>query len=109
VRYRRYLERQGLVVRSRLIRPPGEARPLRTDLYIETTDELCEAKGVTTRNSVRNVVGQVLDYRRHVTAKSLSVLLPTRPSSDLLAFIHSVGIACVYEESAGTFVRLDPH
>ena len=107
-RYRKHAERLGLVVRSRKIRPPGETVALRTDLYIETTDELCEAKGITTREAVRSAVGQVLDYRRHLNPKSLAVLLPTRPSNDLIAFMHSVDISCIYEDSRGVFIRLDP-
>jgi hypothetical protein len=95
-------------VRSRRIRPPGEAITLRADLYIETTDELCEAKGVTTRETVRHAVGQVLDYRRHLQPKSLAILLPTRPTDDLVAFMHSLDISCVYEDSLGEFNRLDP-
>lgn len=107
-RYREHLQGLGLVVRSRRIRPPGEANSLRTDLYVESTDELCEAKGVTTRETVRSAVGQVLDYRRHLQPKSLAVLLPTRPTDDLVAFMHSVEISCVYEERRGVFKRLDP-
>jgi hypothetical protein len=90
------------------VRPPGEVRYLRTDLFDVTTAELCEAKGVTTRESIGHVVGQLLDYRRHVPANTLAVLVPTRPTDDLIGFLHSLKMACIFEEAPRRFVRLDP-
>jgi 5-methylcytosine-specific restriction protein A len=106
-RYRKALQAEGHKLSSRRIRPAGEHRRLWTDLYDDTTDELCEAKGVTTRETVRHVLGQLLDYQRHVKAESLAALLPTRPSDDLLDLLHSQGVTCVYESGDG-FVRVPP-
>lgn len=80
-----------------------------TDLYDVTADELYEAKGTATRDAIRRAIGQVFDYRRHIPrpAVNVAVLLPHRPSDDLLDLLLSVAIACVYEESSGDFVRVE--
>ena len=108
-RYRKHLKAQGHQVDRYKIRPPGAAFYLYNDLFDVDTSELCEAKGVTTRESIRNLVGQLLDYHRHApTAKTLAALVPVRPSDDLLDLLHRQGIACVYEAAPNSFVRVDP-
>lgn len=104
-RYQLSLEAQGHTVTGRKIRPPGEYQWLRVDLLDTTVDELYEAKGVTTRDSVRLAIGQLYDYSRFVEAKTLTVLLPTRPSDDLLDLLSTRGIACVFETVPGVFKR----
>ena len=92
------------------LRPPGETRPLLTDPYDETTRELFEAKGTATRVAVRAAIGQLLDYRRHIPVEDLrlTVLLPHRPSSDLVALVLSCGMTCTYEDEPGVFQRAVP-
>ncbi|MFI7304430.1 hypothetical protein ACIBM8_14580 [Micromonospora aurantiaca] len=109
-RYEKHLLDQGHSVGRCRIRPPGEIAYLFTDLYDSTTNELYEAKAVSTRDSVRSAVGQLLDYRRHIEAKDarLSVLLPVRPANDLVNLIHSCGMSCVFETEEGFFDRVDP-
>ena len=107
-RYRKYLEAQGHVVKSRSIRPAGSTHPLRVDLYDTTTEELIEVKSSAIRGHIRYAVGQILDYSRHVHHKSLSVLLPTRPSDDLVDLLTGLGISCVFETGKGRFDRVDP-
>src|SRR5215218_1246037 len=51
------------VVRQQLL-PPGEARPLLTDLFDATTGVLVEAKGTVERNAIRMAIGQLADYKR---------------------------------------------
>lgn len=100
----------GHVVRAYRIRPPDEIISLRTDLYDVTAGELYEAKGTSTRGTVRMAIGQLLDYRRHIHGHEIGkelVLLPTRPAPDLLHLIHSCGISCVYA-SQGSYLRVDP-
>jgi hypothetical protein len=97
-RYRQYLQQQGHEVdRLRLV-PPGESRPLYSDLWDETSRELVEAKATVTRDSLRMAVGQLLDYGRFAQASSLAVLLPSRPRDDLLAYLHNVGITVIYPD-----------
>jgi hypothetical protein len=106
-RYRQQLEAGGHRVRRWRLRPAGEVRPLLTDIYDVTDDELYEAKGVATRDAIRRAIGQLLDYRRHTPQRpaQLTVLLPTCPSQDLLDLLTELGIDCVYEETRGNFSR----
>jgi 5-methylcytosine-specific restriction protein A len=108
-RYREFLVEQGHAIKRWSLRPAGELLPLLTDLYDETTKELYEAKGTAVRNSVRLAIGQLLDYRRHIDVPELklSLLLPTRPSDDLLKLIESVEMGCVYEVTAGEYERIE--
>jgi 5-methylcytosine-specific restriction protein A len=85
-------------------------RPLFSDLFDTTADELYEAKGTATRNAVRLAIGQLFDYQRHLPSRtaSLTVLLPERPADDLIDLLHACKIACVYENGRGIFVRESP-
>ena len=77
-------------------------------MFDNTTGELVEAKGRTTRASIRLAIGQVLDYRRHVDHESLAILIPTRPNADALDLLGGLMISCVYEDPGRGFVRIDP-
>ncbi|MFG3704735.1 hypothetical protein ACGF7U_08390 [Micromonospora sp. NPDC047670] len=103
-RYRAYLERRGHDCGRYKIRPPGELAVLYTDLFDYTDNVLYEAKGMATREAIRMAVGQLLDYRRHIaTCPELAVLLPARPSEDLLDLLRSHRIMCVYEDASRRF------
>jgi hypothetical protein len=84
---------------------------LRPDLYNETTGEVIEAKKSVARTYVRTAIGQVLDYAHVARVKSLdlapSILLPGRPSNDILELCHSLGITVWHPDTIG-FVRLEP-
>jgi hypothetical protein len=100
-RYRRHLRSLGHeVVRLRVV-PPGEATRLYSELWDQTASELIEAKGGVTRDQLRQAVGQLLDYGRLVDATSRSVLVPTRPRPDLLAYLRSAGINIIYPDADG--------
>jgi hypothetical protein len=102
--YKAYLERAGSAITRQLIRPPGEAKPLFTDLYDRSRNNLVEAKGVGTRSAVRMAIGQLADYGRFVDeAARRAVLLPQRPRPDLEALLSAQGIAVVWESGRGTF------
>ncbi|WP_433367900.1 hypothetical protein [Streptosporangium sp. CA-115845] len=104
----RYVSYIGRNFQRWKITPAGETRPLFTDLYDQEENELYEAKGTTTRDAVRRSVGQLLDYQRHITPKpKLALLLPHRPSDDLINFLRNVGISCVYEELETGFSRIE--
>lgn len=105
----RYISYLGRPFQRWKITPAGETRSLLTDLYDQQGNELYEAKGTATRETVRQGVGQLLDYRRHITPKpSLALLLPHRPSNDLIDFLRDVGISCVFEEPGAGFSRINP-
>ena len=97
-RYRDHLLRQRHEVSRLRVVPAGESAPLYSDLWDVTASDLIEAKGGITRNQIRNAVGQLLDYGRFVEAKSRTVLVPSRPRPDLLAYLAAVGVSVVYPE-----------
>ncbi|MEV8517242.1 hypothetical protein [Dactylosporangium sp. NPDC051484] len=108
--YKEFLKAQGHDAESRWrLKLSNQLVPMHTDVYDKTGNELYEAKGTATRNDVRMAIGQLLDYRRHIsTNPKLTVLLPERPSADVTALIHSVGFSCVYQYAPGVFGRRDP-
>jgi 5-methylcytosine-specific restriction protein A len=78
---------------------------LRNDLFDETANRLWEAKGAVGRADVRMALGQLLDYRRFENAAvQLGVLLPRRPSDDLLALVHSLGADAAWPDGEGAFI-----
>jgi hypothetical protein len=79
--------------------PPGEAKPLFSDLFDRTTNTLFEAKGTVERGAIRMAIGQLLDYRRFVQPPPrLAVLLPSRPREDLCVLLAHAGIEIVWRE-----------
>lgn len=91
------------------LRPPGELRPLLTDIYSETQNILYEAKGTATRAAIRAAIGQLLDYERHIDRDDLrlAVLLPHLPSDDLIDFVTGVGVMVVAEHTGGGFETVE--
>jgi hypothetical protein len=92
------------------LRVPDELRPLLTDIYDETENILYEAKGTATRIAIRMAIGQLLDYRRHIDRHGmhLAILLPHRPSEDLIELATGLGIAVVAEKDCGGFESIKP-
>jgi hypothetical protein len=97
-RYREHLRRQGHEVGRLRVVPAGESAPLYSDLWDVTGRELVEAKGLVTREQLRSAVGQLLDYGRFVEAKIRTVLVPTRPRPDLLAYLAYAGVSAAYPD-----------
>lgn len=83
------------------ILPPGESRPLFTDLYAERLGLLVEAKGSVTRENVRMAIGQLADYGRFVDHTTRAILVPSRPREDLLSLAISQGCAVIWPEGGG--------
>jgi len=105
--YYDHLRELGREVCRKQILPANESRPLFTDLYDETTAELVEAKGNTTREAIRMGIGQLLDYRRFIDpVPRLALLLPTEPRSDLLQLCASVNVTVIWQ-SDGQWKRHD--
>ncbi|MER5882583.1 hypothetical protein ABT160_02020 [Streptomyces sp. NPDC001941] len=104
-----YLEGLGHICKSFQITVPGEPGTFTPDLYDETDNVLYEGKGQATRNNVRTAIGQLLDYRRHIKAKTgmrLAVLLPDEPTADVRALLDSVEIGLVTQTPDGGFAGL---
>ena len=106
LRYKAHLEKQGHEVGSRRIKVPGLTAALELDLFDVTDGELVEAKGESTRANIRYALGQVLDYRRYVQPESCAVLLPSRPSDDLVQLLVENGVSCIHEHGDGDFLRI---
>ncbi|WP_328645199.1 hypothetical protein OHS58_34000 [Amycolatopsis sp. NBC_00348] len=98
--YEDFLKKQGHTFARFQIAVKGTTTTLVTDIYDQTAHILHEAKGSASREAVREAVGQLLDYCRHVTPPNptTAVLLPTRPHDDLQDLIASAGIALVYRD-----------
>ena len=62
--YEKHLNACGSDVTRHRIQPPGESKPLLTDLYDKTRNNLIEAKGTGTRGAIRMAIGQLADYSR---------------------------------------------
>jgi hypothetical protein len=109
LRFRLYLQSQGHIVTRLRVVPAGEAAPLYSDLWDQTDAELIEAKASVTRDQIRHAVGQLLDYGRFVEARARTVLVPSRPRDDLMAYLRSVDIGVVYPDGdAWTRLRQPP-
>jgi hypothetical protein len=101
-RYEKHLRRR-LLQRSVLL-PDGER--LVCDAYDEQENLLIEAKSSASRQDVRMAIGQLFDYRRHVARKAgLALLLPERPSEDLLELARGLKIMVIHADGGG-FARL---
>ncbi|RGC66165.1 hypothetical protein C5N14_25345 [Micromonospora sp. MW-13] len=107
-RYVGVVTAEGGTTTRKEIKLPDLGRALYTDLFDGGRAELVEAKSSAARHHVRLALGQLLDYARYVEHNSRAVLLPSHPGSDLVALLHSVNVACIYEQEGGGFIRLDP-
>lgn len=99
--YRQHLESEGYEVGRLRIVPPGESRPLYSDLWNQTNEDLIEAKSTVTRDQIRQAIGQLLDYGRFVPGASRTILVPSRPRQDLLDYVASVGVGVVFPNKSG--------
>ncbi|HTD09801.1 MAG TPA: hypothetical protein VK680_13010 [Solirubrobacteraceae bacterium] len=97
--FREYLVAQGHEVSRLKIVPPGEAKPLFTDLFDRTTNTLYEAKGSVERGAIRMAIGQLSDYGRFVQpAPRRAVLLPSRPREDLCELLTHAGVELLWKD-----------
>ncbi|WP_079022497.1 restriction endonuclease [Streptomyces sp. NRRL F-5193] len=94
--FRDYLRGKGHRVSRQQILPPGETRPLFTDLYDEDLSLLVEGKGSVTRENVRMAIGQLADYDRFISASKKAILFPSEPRSDLIRLAHSQNCVVIW-------------
>ena len=94
MRYEAWLRRR-LVVKTATLQT-GER--LVVDAYDARERMLIEAKASASRQDVRMAIGQLLDYRRHSDKKaSLALLLPDRPTDDLVDLLHGLRVLVIFE------------
>lgn len=99
-----WLERQGHRVGSD--RHDVGTGALRPDLLDYTEPRIWEAKSEVGRNAIRLAIGQLFDYRRWRPDWPLGVVVPHRPSDDLIDLCHSVDATVAWRstDSAESFV-----
>jgi hypothetical protein len=102
-RYENYLRLKGFDVDTFMISIPESNAPLRVDLVDFTNEKIIEVKAGLTRGYVREAIGQVLDYvfqlkRIRNEVWKPAILLPGKPSDDLVALIDSLNIELIWEE-----------
>ena len=74
-----------------------------------TEKVIIEVKAGTSRGYVREAIGQVLDYMHQMSQSAEwqgwkpAILLPGRPSEDLVGLIASLNIVLIYEDAEGSF------
>lgn len=106
--YKGHLERAGHTVKRKRIYPPGEAKPLYTDLHDITDNVLIEAKGSVTREAIRMAIGQLFDYERHLEpTPDLAILVPSLPRPDLVDLSTGRGISVIWQDGE-TFDQVVP-
>jgi hypothetical protein len=106
--FRTWLGHPSYAVKRWAIRIPGMGSPLLSDIYDTTTRVLYEAKSSSSRRDIRMAVGQLLDYQRHIPVPELtcSLLLPTRPSDDLVHLAHYANMGVTFKTADGDFQQL---
>jgi hypothetical protein len=102
-RYVEYLRLKGKDVGTVQISIPESNAPLRADLVNKTDLKVIEVKAGVTRGYIREAIGQVLEYvyqlkRIRNEIWTPAILLPGRPSDDLVGFVGSLGITLIWEE-----------
>ncbi|GAA0960982.1 restriction endonuclease [Streptomyces rhizosphaericus] len=102
-----YLTERGHQSRRHRILPPGESRPLFTDLHVRSLGLLAEAKGSVTRENIRMAIGQLADYGRFVDHTVRAILLPSKPREDLMDLVKAQGCAVIWPEGKG-FISTEP-
>ncbi len=99
-RYAEWLLADGRDSCRQQIRLP-DGTSLYTDLFDLPADELVEAKADADRGSVRAGLGQVLDHGRFVDHSTKALLLPSRPTEDLLDLLHDYGVSAIWVAGDG--------
>jgi hypothetical protein len=96
---KRFEKSSGRPLECRAVRLPSGER-LICDAYDPNDDLLIEAKASASRQDIRMAIGQLLDYRRHLGSRksSLAVLVPDRPTPDLLDLLHRSKIRLIYRD-----------
>lgn len=102
LQYREHMNAQGIDVRRKRYFPQG-VRPLYSDIWVEARNVLIEAKkNSDSRESLRQAIGQLYDYRRfHEPSVHLAVLLPYKATGDRLDLLQSAGVETTWPHKPG--------
>jgi len=97
VRYRDHMAAKSIAVTRKRYFPAGEVRPIFSDAWVEARKALVEAKNSDSRNSLRQAIGQLYDYRRfHEPDVRLAVLLPYKPVNERLDLLSSAAVDAIW-------------
>lgn len=102
--FEKHLVGLGHTVNRQRLLPPGEARPIITDLFDVSTGMLVEAKGTVERNAIRMAIGQLCDYKRLFSpgeVKHIAALFPSEPRADLCELLREQGIVVIHPTEFG--------
>jgi hypothetical protein len=100
--YVKYLGEPSKIVHRHKIDAPDTAGPLYSDIFNKARRQLIEAKANATRGDVRMAIGQLADYARFIKPPpDRAVLLPAKPSQDVIDLLNSQGISAVWREGPG--------
>lgn len=97
-------DRGNSICRHKIDLPEGGS--LYTDLFDETANEVIEAKSSSARMHVRTGIGQVLDYAHLLGHPAKALLLPSKPSPDLIQLLTDLGVSVIWPGTDG-FNRID--
>jgi hypothetical protein len=101
--YASWLEERGHVLK--VGNGTSDGVRLWPDIIIEDLGVVVEAKRSSSRGSMRTAIGQVLDYKYSLakSGKMLSpqILVPARPSEDMLGLCKELGISVAFRAQAG--------
>jgi hypothetical protein len=105
VQYAKWLEHQrGKETLRRHEITLSDRTRLLTDAWDEDLELLIEAKAAADRPSIRMAIGQLLDYAQALPeGTQRAVLLPVKPSANLLALLESLDIHAIWQTRAGRF------
>ena len=103
-RYEDFLRNKGFDIGTFKIQVP-ESNTLKLDLVDFTNKKVIEVKAGITRNYVREAIGQVLDYvfqiqRINEEVFKPCILIPGKPSQDLIELIKDLNIELIWEENS---------
>ena len=103
-RYIDYLKSQGVSLKTVQISIPESNALLKVDLLDEVKMRVIEVKASASRGYVREAIGQILDYVYQLKRQGNdnwkpAILLPGKPTEDLMGLIKSLGIELVWEEN----------
>ncbi len=88
----------------------GQKGRLRPDFWLPDRNLVVEAKVSTSREYVRQAIGQVLDYQNLAKQNGLNpkaaILLPGMPSPDLVMLLRTLGIVLIIKRSISEFLFL---
>jgi hypothetical protein len=100
--YVRHLGAPSEIVCRHKIDAPDAAGPLYSDVFNKARNQLVEAKADTSRGSVRMAIGQLADYTHFIESPiDRAILLPAKPSRDLIDLLEDQGISVIWREGSG--------